>query len=92
MFSRTATLFTQHLHRYSVAFLTSGEEKRVMKLWKYEREYLSLSDKLAEESLSVSEYLAVNARLTKIIQQNRKGFYATLDLRYVPLAERGIGK
>jgi hypothetical protein len=63
-----------------------------MKLWKYEREYLSLSDKLSEKSLSVSEHLAVNARLTKIIQQNRKGFYATLDLRYVPLAERGIGK
>jgi hypothetical protein len=67
-------------------------ENRVMKLWKYEREYLSLSDKLSEESLSVSEYLAVNARLTKTISQNRKGFYGTLDVRYVPLSERGIGK
>ena len=62
------------------------------KLWKYEREYLSLSDKLSDEKLSVNEYLAVNARLTKTIQNNRKGFYATLDLRYVPLSERGIGK
>lgn len=63
-----------------------------MKLWKYEREYLSLSDKLADKTLSVSEYLAVNARLTKTVSQNKKGFYATLDLRYVPLSERGIGK
>jgi hypothetical protein len=68
-------------------------EKRVMqKLWKYEREYLSLSDKLSEKSLSVREYIAVNAKLTKTIEQNRKGFYATLDVRYVPLAERGLGK
>ena len=64
----------------------------MQKLWKYEREYLSLSDKLADKTLSVSEYLAVNAKLTKTIEQNRKGFYATLDVRYVPLAERGIGK
>jgi hypothetical protein len=63
-----------------------------MKLWKYEREYLALSDKLADKTLSVSEHLAVNARLTKIVGQNKKGFYGTLDLRYVPLAERGIGK
>jgi len=62
------------------------------KLWKYEREYLSLSDKLSDEKLSVNEYLAVNARLTKTIAQNKKGFYATLDLRYIPLSERGIGK
>jgi hypothetical protein len=63
-----------------------------MKLWKYEREYLSLSDKLSEKSLSVKEHLTVNARLAKIIQQNHKGFYAALDARYVPLSERGIGK
>jgi hypothetical protein len=62
------------------------------KLWKYEREYLSLSDKLSDKTLSVNEHLAVNARLTKTIEQNRKGFYGTLDLRYVPLAERGLGK
>jgi hypothetical protein len=63
-----------------------------MKLWKYEREYLSLSDKLSDKTLSVKEHLAVNARLTKVVQQNKKGFYATLDVRYVPLSERGIGK
>jgi hypothetical protein len=63
-----------------------------MKLWKYEREYLSLSDRLADNTLSVQENIAINAKLAKIIQQNCKGFYATLDARYVPLSERGIGK
>ena len=64
----------------------------MQKLWKYEREYLALSDKLSDKELSVKEHLAVNARLTKTIAQNKKGFYGTLDLRYVPLSERGIGK
>jgi hypothetical protein len=63
-----------------------------MKLWKYEREYLALSDKLADKTLSVNEHLSVNVKLTKVIAQNRKGFYATLDTRYVPLSERGLGK
>jgi hypothetical protein len=64
----------------------------MQKLWKYEREYLSLSDKLSDKSLSVKEHIAVNARLAKIISQNCKGFYADLDARYVPLSERGIRK
>ena len=63
-----------------------------MKLWKYEREYLALSDKLSDKTLSVSEYIAVNAMLTKIVRRNTKGVYATLDTRYVPLSERGLGK
>lgn len=60
----------------------------MQKLWKYEREYLSLSDRLSDRTLSVSEYIAVNAKLTKIIEQNKKGYYATLDARYVPSSER----
>jgi hypothetical protein len=62
------------------------------KLWKYEREYLSLSDKLSDKTLSVSEHLSANEKLTKVIRQNHKGYFATLDTRYVPLTERGLGK
>ena len=64
----------------------------MQKLWKYEREYLSLSDRLEDKTLSVKEHIAINVKLAKIIQQNCKGFYAALDARYVPLSERGLGK